>query len=253
GTNFGNFVGRYAWVAEGNGFEGVVVTEWDEPQAVIGSSLQKIVYPDFYAAHQKRGMELPSAQHHHGEARSIQLRGEWVYTANGEEGFAVYDVANIDNKDFSERITSAPVSPFGQRTYVKTKFASAVALPTTMPMAPTRRTQFIAENEEQPIHPLYRYAYVADREEGLILVDVTTLADANPSNNYLTRAVTFNPGGALNGACSIYVAGRWVFIGADSGLVIIDVDKPLTPRVVATIPELKDATGIAIQFRYAFV
>src|SRR5437016_651904 len=26
GTNFVNFIGRYAWVAEGNGFEGVVVT-----------------------------------------------------------------------------------------------------------------------------------------------------------------------------------------------------------------------------------
>src|SRR5205823_9270775 len=224
GTNFGNFVGRYAWVAEGNGFEGVVVTEWDEPQAVIGSSLQKIVYPDFYAAHQKRGMELPSAQHHHGEARSIQLRGEWIYTANGEEGFAVYDVANIDNKDFSERITSAPVSPLGQRTYVKTKFASAVALPTTMPMAPTRRTQFLAENEEQPIHPLYKYAYVADREEGLILVDVTTLSDANPSNNFLDRAVTFNPNGALTDAIPLVLAGRRGYVDAVHPLLAAGVD-----------------------------
>ena len=253
GTNFVNFVGRYAWVAEGNGgFEGITVTEWDEPQAVIGSSLQKIVYPDFYAAHQKRGMELPDAHHHHGEARSIQLRGEWVYTANGEEGFAVYDVANIDNKDFSERITSAPVSPLGQRTYVKTKFASAVALPTTMPMAPNRQTQFIPENQEQPIHPLYRYAYVADREEGLILVDVTTLSDANPSNNFLTRAVTFNPNGALTGANAIAVAGRWIYVGGEHGVQIVDVDKPLEPRLVATIP-LEGVTGIGVQFRYAFV
>ena len=56
GTNFVNFVGRYAWVAEGErDSRAVAVTEWDEPQAVIGSSLQKIVYPDYYAAHQKRG------------------------------------------------------------------------------------------------------------------------------------------------------------------------------------------------------
>jgi len=253
GTNFVNFVGRYAWVAEGRGgFEGITVTEWDEPQAVIGSSLQKIVYPDFYAAHQKRGLELAEAQHHHGEARSIQLRGEWVYTANGEDGFAVYDVANIDNKDVSERITSAPVSPLGQRTYVKTKFASAVALPTTMPMDPNRKTQFLPENEEQPIHPLYKYAYIADREEGLILVDVTTLYDAVPSNNFLQRAVTFNPNGALTGANAIAVAGRWVFVGGARGLQIVDVDKPLQPRLVATVP-LDGVTGIGVQFRYAFV
>jgi hypothetical protein len=181
------------------------------------------------------------------------MRGEFIYAADGEEGFSVYDIANIDNKDFSERIVSAPVSPLGQRTFVKTKFASAVALPTTMPVAPTRKTQAIPENEEQPIHPLYRYAYVADREEGLILVDVTTLSDANPSNNFLKRDVVFNPNGALNGARSIYVAGRWVFVGAEKGLVIIDVDRPTEPRIVATVPELRDATGIGIQFRYAFV
>lgn len=254
GTNFVNFVGRYAYVAEGRGgFEAVAVTEWDEPQAVIGSSLHKIVYPDYYAAHQKRGMELATAHRHEGSARSIQLRGEYAFVAHGEEGFEVYDVANVDNKDFSERITSAPVSPLGQRTYVRTKFAAAVALPATMPMAPNRKTQFLPENEEQPIHPLYRYAYIADREEGLILVDVTTLTDGIPSNNFLQRAVTFNPNGALTGANAIAVAGRWVLIGGAHGLQIVDVDKPLEPRLVATVPELAGVTGIGVQFRYAFV
>jgi hypothetical protein len=254
GTNFVNFIGRYAYVATGKeGFEAVAVTEWDEPQTVIGSSLQRIVYPDDYAAHEKNHRELEVAHHHHaGDARGVQLRGEYLFTANGEDGFEVYDVANIDNKDFSEHITSAPVSPFGQRTYVKTKFASAVALPSTMPMDPTRKTQFIPANEEQPIHPLYRYAYIADREEGLVLVDVTTLTDGNPSNNFLTRALTFNPNGALRGANSIAVAGRWLFLGARDGLAIIDIDQPLAPRIVATIPEIKNATGIGVQFRYAF-
>ncbi|MEO8035187.1 MAG: hypothetical protein ABI837_12200, partial [Acidobacteriota bacterium] len=254
GTNFVNFIGRYAYVAEGEeGFEAVGVTEWDEPQAVIGSSLHQIVYPDYYAQHQQRKMELEIAHEHHGDARTIQMRGEYVFTANGEKGFEVYDIANVDNKDFSERISSAPVSPLGQRTYVKTKFASAVALPTTMPMAPERKTQFIPENEEQPIHPLYRYAYIADREEGLVLVDVTTLTDGNPSNNFFKRALTFNPDGALNGAQSITVAGRWVFMGTEKGLQILDIDKPLEPRIIATLPELEKASSIAVQFRYAFV
>jgi hypothetical protein len=254
GTNMVNFVGRYAYVAEGGkGFEAVGVTEWDEPQTVIGSSLHKIVYPDNYAAHEKRGMELQTAHHHHGDARSVQMRGEYLFAANGEEGFEVYDIANIDNKDYSERITSAPVSPVGQRTFVKTKFASAVALPTTMPMQPNRQTQFIPENQEQPIHPLYKYAYIADREEGLILVDVTTLTDGDPANNYLTRALTFNPNGALHGASAIAVAGRWLYIGCDRGVVILDIDKPLEPRIVATIDGTQKPTAIAVQFRYAFI
>ncbi|HWW61035.1 MAG TPA: hypothetical protein VN181_06690, partial [Thermoanaerobaculia bacterium] len=250
GTNFVNFIGRYAYVATGeDGFEAVAVTEWDEPQAVIGSSLQKIVYPDDYAAHQQRKLELETSHHHHGHARSLQLRGEYLFAANGEEGFEVYDVANVDNKDFSERLVSAPVSPIGQRTFVKTKNAMAVALPTNMPIAPTRTTQSAPENQEQPIHPLYRYAYIADREEGLILVDVTTLTDGDPANNYLSRALTFK----LDGAQSIAIAGRWALVGTDHQLVIIDIDKPLEPRIVATLDGFDKPNAIAVQFRYAFV
>jgi len=255
GTNFVNFIGRFAYVATGQeGFEAVEVTEWDEPQAVIGSSLHRIVYPDFYAAHEKRNRELATSHHHHAhDARSIQLRGEYVFVASGEGGFEAYDVANVDNKDFSERIVSAPVSPFGQRTFVKTKFAAAFALPTTMPMDPLRKTGQIPENEEQPIHSLYRYAYIADREEGLILADVSTLTDGNPSNNFFTRALTFNPPGLFEHANAIAVAGRWVLVGSENKLVILDVDTPLDPRVAAVLPGLDKPTGIAVQFRYAFV
>ncbi len=46
GTNFVNFVGYNAWVGEAHDIEAVRVTEWDEPQAVIGSYLQKYAYPD---------------------------------------------------------------------------------------------------------------------------------------------------------------------------------------------------------------
>ena len=254
GTNFVNFIGRFVWVAAEEAIEAVAVTEWDEPQAVIGSSLHKIVYPDFYEKHQKNGKKLKEVYEHPSTgARSIQMRGEWAFVAMGENGFHVYDIANVDNKDFSERIVSAPVSPIGQRTFVKTKFASAVALPTTMPVDPARKTDLIPENQEQPMHDLYRYAYIADREEGLIMVDVTTLTDIDPANNFFRKDVVFNPDGALDGAESIYVAGRWVLIGAKEGLVIVDVDTPTQPTIVSKVPEIHSATGIGVQFRYAFV
>src|SRR5207244_7293932 len=101
GTNFPNFMGRYIWVGEGKeGFEAVPVTEWDEPQAIIGSYLHKLAYPDYYAEHKRHGDWLPHkkkgievAKHHSGkEILSIQLRGEYLYTANGSDGFRVFDV-----------------------------------------------------------------------------------------------------------------------------------------------------------------
>ncbi len=52
GTGFTNFIGKYCYVAAGeHGFEAVVVTESTEPQAVIGSSLHQIAYPENYQEH----------------------------------------------------------------------------------------------------------------------------------------------------------------------------------------------------------
>ncbi len=81
------------------------------------------------------------------------MRGEYLYTANGPDGFEVFDVANIDQKGFSERIVTAPVSPLGQRTCIRTKYATSVALPSTLALDPGRIRR--PENEEQPISPVY--------------------------------------------------------------------------------------------------
>lgn len=256
GTNFVNFMGKYVYVAEGtHGFEAIAVTESGEPQAVIGSYLHKLAYPDYYRRHLRRSAELQTAHHHGGTGiLSVQLRGEYLYTANGEDGFRVYDVANGDNKGFSERIVSAPVSPLGQDTQVKTKYATAVALPTNMPIDTRRKHR--PENQEQwPIHPLYSYAYVTDKYEGLILIDVMTLADGDPRNNFLERAVTFNPEGKLNGAVNLTIAGNYVYVCADEGLFIVSIAKPLQPRIVAEIkaPAIQKPKAVAVQFRYAFV
>ncbi len=254
GTNFVNFMGRFAWVAEGEeGFEAVAITEWDEPQAVFGSSLQKLAYSDNYREHQEHDLELAEARHHRGggEVVGLEKRGEFLYAALGPHGFEVFDVANVDNKDFSERIVTAPVSPLGQATYVRSEYATAVALPTNMPIAPYR--QYLPENQEQPWHPLYHYAYVTDREEGLILVNVDTLADRDPKNNFFERALTFNPNGELKGAENLTVAGNHVYIACDQGLVVVDVNEPLQPQIVARVSALVKPTSVMVQFRYAFV
>ncbi len=256
GTNLVNFIGKFAYVGMGtHGFEAVQVTVDEEPQAVIGSYLHRLAYPDYYKKHLDGGKKLETAYHHSGKnILSLSLRGEYLYTASGTGGFRVYDVANVDNKGFSERVVTSPVSAFGQDTHVSTRYATAVALPTNMPVD-TRRV-YRAENQEQwPIQPLYSYAYVTDKFEGLIVVDVMTLVDGNPRNNFLKRAVTFNPSGVLNGAVNLTIAGNYAYILCDVGLVVVSIADPLQPKVVGGIraPELKKPKAIAIQFRYAFV
>src|SRR5262245_6834744 len=100
GTNFVNFVGFNAWLGEERHVQAVQVTEWEEPQAVIGSYLHRYAYPDWYAEHQKRKRRLPEAhdQGTAGPAACIALRGEYLYAAEGRGGMRVYDVASIANK-----------------------------------------------------------------------------------------------------------------------------------------------------------
>ncbi len=260
GTNFVNFVGYNAWIGGDGGIEAVRVTEWDEPQAVIGSYLHKYAYPDWFQDHQDRGRKLyESYTHGAGRVGCLQLRGEYLFTAGGADGLKVYDVASIANKGVSQRIISAPFSPLGQDTEVSSQNATCIALPTNQPIAPTRmnsdpamRDLMIEVNQEQPIHPLYSYAFVTDASEGLIIVNVDTLADGEPRNNHLERALTWNPGGVLAGAQHITLTGELAYISGDFGVAVVNLERPLEPELVTVIP-FEGARSTALQFRYLYV
>ena len=122
------------------GIEAVQVTEWDEPQAVIGSYLHRYAYPDWYrATHEKRGTRARRTAHEHaaaGAARCLQLRGEYLYVAEGASGMRVYDVASIAQQGRLAAIITAPFSPLGHDTHIASKNATCVALPTNQPIAP---------------------------------------------------------------------------------------------------------------------
>jgi hypothetical protein len=253
GTQFVNFMGYHTYVGTQNGFEAIQVTEWEEPQAVIGSYLHRYAYPDFYKTHQDHNKELETSHTHEAEGgaiNTVQLRGEYLYTTAGEGGFRVFDVANVANKGFSERLVTAPFSPLGQDTHVPSKNAKSFSLPTNMPVAPFREQ--LPENLETPMHPIYHYAAIADAEEGLILVNVDTLQDGDPTNNFLERALTWNQDNLLTGAQYITLAGSNAFIATKNKIIILDLDKPLEPKVIVSIP-YDNPTAVAIQFRYAFV
>lgn len=298
GTNYVNFVGFNAWFGLDTGFEAVRVTEWGEPQAVIGSYLQRYAYPDDYKAFVDGGRELKSrstgkifGKDFSGEegahetylnttqgtkdaVRCLQMRGEYMFVAEGKGGFRAYDIASAGNKGFSERIISAPFSPLGQDTHIKTADATCMALPTNQAIAPTRNTpELRGINEEQPFSPIYHYAFVTDRVEGLIAVNVDTLADGEFRNNFFSRQVTFNPDGVLTGARHITLAGDYAYVVTDKALVTVHLTKPWTPahpcevadplkvkngetcldpKVTSVVP-LSDPRATAVQFRFLWV
>ncbi|MBT8132326.1 MAG: hypothetical protein KJO35_08660, partial [Gammaproteobacteria bacterium] len=255
GTNFVNFVGFNAWVGTDAGIEAVQVTEWQEPQAVIGSYLHRYAYPDWYSQHEQNERKLQTGfRHNSGTANCLQLRGEYLYVSEGGRGTRVYDVANVANKGFAQRIVTAPFGPMGHDTRIKSKDATCVALPTNQPIAPERNQGDLMRvaNQEQPFHPIYSYAVITDAVEGLILTDVDTLADGEFRNNKLKRAVTWNENGILDGARHVTLGGYYAYIMTPRALVIVSLDDPLNPQTVATLP-VNDGRSSALQFRYLFI
>ncbi len=255
GTGFVNFVGLNAYVGGAGEINAVTVTEWDEPQAVIGSYLHKYAYPDWYSNHQKNGRKLRNAyQHDAGNARCLQLRGEYLYVAEGSGGMRVYDVASVGNKGISQRLITAPFSPLGHDTHIDSRDATCVALATNQPINPLRNSgdSMRKDNLELPFHPLYNYAYITDAKEGLILTDLNSMADGEPRNNFLKRAVTWNPDRVLDGARHITIGGSNLYILTPRGLAIVSVADPLEPRLVAQLA-LNDPRASVLQFRYLFV
>jgi hypothetical protein len=106
-------------------------------------------------------------------------------------------------------------------------------------------------NQEQPFAPIYDYAFITDAVEGLIATNANTLQDGEPRNNFLTRAMTWNEGGILNGARHLTIAGNTFYIAADRGIVVLDMADPMKPRVLSVI-EMPGARATALQFRYLF-
>ncbi len=107
-------------------------------------------------------------------------------------------------------------------------------------------------NLEQPFLPIYNYALVTDAEEGLILIDVNTLADGEFRNNFLERALTWNPNGVLNGARHLVIAGNVTYVATPESVVVLDLSQPLQPKVLAKV-KVDDPRALAVQFRYLFV
>jgi hypothetical protein len=210
-----------------------------------------------------------------GEVRCIQNRGEYLYVAEGRGGFVAYDIANLSNKGVSERIVKSPFSGLGHDAQVKTANATCMAIATNQPISVPRNDRIVGEqaaraagkpladplagyNQEQKMHEIYRYAVVTDSIEGLVLVNVDTLTDGEPRNNFLKRTVleggrtAWNPDGVLNGARHITLAGHIAYVTTPRALVVVDLDTPRAPKLAASLP-LNDARASAVQFRYLWL
>jgi outer membrane protein OmpA-like peptidoglycan-associated protein len=256
GVNALNYQGSFAYTAvNGKGITAVQVAEGDEPVPVIGSNFDHILLPESFDKFVKGGRKLDVSHTRRApKIVSVVVRGEYAISAEGSDGFRLYDIANINNKQDAQRIVQHVNSPLGEGSVVKSPDATSIYLPSSLPMALGRRT--LSQNHEAPIHEIFRYALGTDRKDGLLLIDVNTLTDQDPEDNYLLARVHFNPDGRLSGAMAAKTWGHYAYVVSEStGLNVVDLDNPLQPRFVYESPAgtLDGARAIEIQLRYAFV
>ena len=234
------------------------MTEIDEPQAVIGSDLHRLAYPR--ALRRARATRRQARRRRCITARpnalAVQARGEYLYIADGEGGFKVFDIAQINQKGFSEKIVTAPVSPLGQNTERRRR-ATRRPSPRLARSPSIRRASRLPENEEQPIHPLLRAtstspiakkAWCCRRRRRC-----STATRRTTSCSARRRSIRT---GGCSGARNLAIAGNYAYILCDRGLVIVNIDDPLKPRDRrAKSPRRRSTsrTAVAVQFRYAFI
>jgi hypothetical protein len=260
GTNALNFVGAYAYVAAGSGgISAVKVTEGEEPQPVIGSRFHEVIHPDSFRKFVAGGRKLgESILRPTTDAHSVATQGEFAFVADGKGGVVVYDIAFVANKSFTpaQRISDNRKAMLDSGVRLSTADAAWLALPVSAPMSLERNRRRDPNDREEDIHPLYGYAAVADRQEGLILINIETFTDKNPENNDIKRAVTFNPGGKLTGAQMVRFVGDYLYLACGAnGVRVVDISNPLKPELVGGVdaPAIDGARAVVAQLRYAFV
>ena len=135
GTGYVNFMGRYCWVAAGE--HGLWRRRRHRARRAAGRHRQHAARAGLpgllRTSTSSNGWQLrarPRASRHATSARSCCIPSASRRSCRcspaastctrpaARAGLRVFDIAFIDDKSFSERITTAPVSPLGQQFYV---------------------------------------------------------------------------------------------------------------------------------------
>ncbi len=270
GTGYTNFIGRYCWTAAGDhGLTAVEVTERDEPQAVIGSHLHGLAFPQEYLKHLSRGGRLEIAHEHPGKDIGDQLLHPPAARGAGGAGAGRVPVRGVRHGRiagvrhrlhrrqglFGARQHGPGVARFGTASFLRPDAVLHGDRGADDDPPPTRRGTRREENHEAHVAALYGEIYAVDRYEGLIEIGAATLLDGNPLNNFLRRDLTYNPDGLLCGASAITIVGTYAYVCCDAGLVVLQLEDPKNPKVTAVLgpDKLEKPHAVAAQFRYAYV
>lgn len=168
-----------------------------------------------------------------GECRSLTLVGTYAYLACVKAGLQVVDISNpaiplrlvthLPRNEFDQRQDVWGVAVDGNRAYVVDASGLDI-LDVTNPAVPVRLGRYATGGYPESVVVAGGLVYVADRNLGLLIVDVGDAA--NPTLKGSLR---------MSYANEVVIAGSYAYVADGSGgMRVVDVTNPTNPILVRT-------------------
>ncbi len=180
-------------------------------------------------------------------ARDLYVAGNMVYIAAEMQGLQVVDVSNKINpirlQEYKYNTANTrDVYVVGDYVYLADKAQGLLINVKTKPY--TRTGTYPTQGQAEGVHVVFPYAYIADGNNGLHIVDVS-----DPSNPTFVGAVD-TPGYAN----AVYVTGDYAYIADGSnGLQVVNVSDPAHPQLAGSFKTSSAANGVYAAGSYAYI
>ena len=195
------------------------------------------------------------------DAVGVAVDGTTAYVADGAGGLQWIDLSTesvIGDTEFSGSANASTLSPDGNTAYVAGGAAGLRIIDVTDPTEPSiintvppYSNDFSTSGlppsvESVTLSPDGNTAFVADRDSGLVIIDVT-----DPTAPSIINAVP--PAISRSWDVTLSADGNTAYVAGESaGLQIIDVSDPATATETATVVT-DNATGVAVHESTAYV
>jgi hypothetical protein len=183
-----------------------------------------------------------------GNARGLQIVGNYAYIADEASGLQIIDISNPNNPILKATYDTPgfaiDVQIVGNYAYLTDDASGLKILDISDPTNPVLKGSYDTAGQAFNVQIVGNYAYVSDFSQGLSIIDIS-----NPNNPTLKG--TYDTPGNTRG---IQVVGNYAYLADESsGLQIIDISNPSNPVLIATYDTPGLANNLRIVGNYAYL
>jgi hypothetical protein len=225
-----------------------------------------------------------------GFSTDIDLKDNFLYLANDEDGFRVLDISNPARPEpageFTPALLPRSVKVVGNHAYI-TDYDGVEIIDVSDPSAMTTVGKYDSvSGSPVAIFVTNGKAYTADETNGLHIIDVSDVTAPSFLGKYDTSGYAWEVRGSGNylyiahgvsglqildksnpaklkrvgsydtdgNVLSVEVVGPYAYVGDSSdGLIILDVSNPAAPRFLGSTGEIGNIPGLSLGGSYVYV